>query len=398
MSVINKMLRDLDARQASVPGLSRDAGTRVLRDTAGKLTYRTAAPAWNFARVLRWFAGLLMLAVASAAAWYFTQGNGANGNNPQHVAAVVPVPAPAPAAVASEPIVAATASVQVASVPAATPAPIPVVTVPPQVAPPKPQPQAQVQPKVQPQAKVLTPVQTAAAMPKPALAPLSVEANKAATVTKPVVAAPDSRAPNQTPVAAATLGRATITPVSKAQPPQSPPNAPTQAPRQTAAEETLSQAQGLWVKGSREAAVDLMREAVAVAERAHHAGTLAGGTTALASLVRELARMELAQGRVSQVLGLLTRLEPDLSEQADLWAVRGNAAQRLGRHQESVDSYFKALALRSDEPRWMLGAAVSLAALGRLEAAAEQAEKARTTGTVSPEILAYLRQAGVPLK
>jgi hypothetical protein len=46
----------------------------------------------------------------------------------------------------------------------------------------------------------------------------------------------------------------------------------------------------------------------------------------------------------------------------------------------------------------MLGAAVSLAALGRLDAAAEQVERARSLGAVSPEILAYLRQAGVPLK
>jgi MSHA biogenesis protein MshN len=141
-----------------------------------------------------------------------------------------------------------------------------------------------------------------------------------------------------------------------------------------------------------------MREAVAAAERAHDAGALAADSPVLPSLVRELVRMELAEGRVSRVLDLLTRLEPALAGQADLWAVRGNAAQRLARHQESVQAYLQALELRPGEPRWMLGAAVSLAALGRLEAAAEQAEKARATGTVSPEILTYLRQAGVPLK
>jgi Flp pilus assembly protein TadD len=98
------------------------------------------------------------------------------------------------------------------------------------------------------------------------------------------------------------------------------------------------------------------------------------------------------------VLEMLTRLEPALSAQADLWAVRGNAAQRLARHQESVHAYLRALELRPDEPRWMLGAAVSLAALGRLEEAAVQAERARASATVSPEILTYLRQAGVPMK
>lgn len=171
-----------------------------------------------------------------------------------------------------------------------------------------------------------------------------------------------------------------------------------QTQRQTSAQETLAHAQGLWAAGSRDAALDLMREAVAVAERSYQNGTLAAGSPVLASLVRELARMELAEGRVGRVLELLTRLEPALAGQADLWAVRGNAAQRLARHQESVHAYFQALALRPDEPRWMLGAAVSLAALGRLDEAAVQAEKARASATVSPEILTYLRQAGVPLK
>jgi tetratricopeptide (TPR) repeat protein len=171
-----------------------------------------------------------------------------------------------------------------------------------------------------------------------------------------------------------------------------------QLKRQGAAQETLAHAQSLWAAGSHEQALELMREAVAVAERAYNAGTLPADSPVLASLVRELARMELAEGRVGRVLELLTRLEPALSRQADLWAVRGNAAQRLARHQEAVQAYLKALELRSDEPRWMLGAAVSLAALGRLDAAAEQVERARSLGAVSPEILAYLRQAGVPLK
>jgi hypothetical protein len=40
---------------------------------------------------------------------------------------------------------------------------------------------------------------------------------------------------------------------------------------------------------------------------------------------------------------------------------------------------------------------VSLAALGKVEAAAQQAEQARALGPISPEVLTYLRQAGVSL-
>lgn len=115
-------------------------------------------------------------------------------------------------------------------------------------------------------------------------------------------------------------------------------------------------------------------------------------------LVREQAQMELAQGRAKAVHDLLTRLEPQLAEQADLWAVRGNVAQRLGQHEDSVRAYRQALQLRPGESRWLLGEAVSLAALGQLEAAASQAELARAAGPVSPEVLNYLRQAGVPLR
>ncbi len=174
--------------------------------------------------------------------------------------------------------------------------------------------------------------------------------------------------------------------------------APAVHPRQAAALETLAQARALWNAGSREAALDVMRQAVAVAERAQASAPDAAALPAFQTLVRELARMELAQGQPGQVLELLVRLEPLLGDQADLWAVRGNAAQRLGRHTESVQAYQTALKLRPGEPRWMLASAVSLAALGQVTAAAEQAEKARAAGAVSQEILTYLRQMGVPVR
>jgi len=173
---------------------------------------------------------------------------------------------------------------------------------------------------------------------------------------------------------------------------------PQSLPRPSPALEALALAQSLWNSGSHEAAIDLLGEALAVAERANLAVTPSGNNSVLASLARELARMELADGRVSQALEMLTRLEPALSGFADVWAIRGNAAQRLGRHQESAAAYLMALKLRPDEPRWMLGAAVSLAAQGQTAAAAELAEKARAHGVLTHEVAAYLRQLGVPLR
>ncbi len=62
------------------------------------------------------------------------------------------------------------------------------------------------------------------------------------------------------------------------------------------------------------------------------------------------------------------------------------------------NAYRTALRLRPGEPRWMLGAAVSLAAQGQAGQAADLVEQARAISVVSPEVLAYLRQLGVPMR
>ncbi len=171
------------------------------------------------------------------------------------------------------------------------------------------------------------------------------------------------------------------------------------ASRQSAALEVLAQAQQLWAAGSRNAAIELLRDALVVMERSGQLNhKLPADGTVPGSLIRELAQMELAQGHVGQTLEMLTRFEPAVSGIAELWAIRGNAAQRLGRHADSAVAYLTALKLRPNEPRWMLGAAISLAAQGQIAAATEQAERARAGGALSPELAAYLRQLGVTLR
>lgn len=363
MSVINKMLRDLDARrgEARLPDLPQGAIPAAMEGTASVGT--SAGP-----RVRRWGGGLIVLLLCAAAlAWYL-----------HATQAVVPPP------LAVAPVAA----------PAAAPVSAPEVP-------------------TQPQAPVLQPAEPAAESPQapPAEAPSASEPQAATEPAPPRKPRRRSEAAEtaQTPPATERPRKRSRT-ASEAEPES---RAPAMAPapasaapmatdvsapaavqrRQSAAQETLAQAQALWNAGSREAALQLVQDAVAVAERAQPVDA-----TLLAQLVREQVRMELALGRPGPALAVLTRLEPALSGQADLWAVRGNAAQRLGRHQESVQAYLTALQLRPGEPRWMLGAAVSLAALGQLDAAARQAEQARALGPVSPEVLTYLRQAGVALR
>lgn len=159
----------------------------------------------------------------------------------------------------------------------------------------------------------------------------------------------------------------------------------------------LAQAQSMWRSGMQGAAVELLNQAVAAAERDQSGGSALVQRDRLASLVRELARMQLSMGQASLTMDMLVRLTPALSGYPDIWAIRGNVAQRLGQHQASVDAYATALKVRPDEPRWLIGSAVSLATLGQLKAAAEMAEKARDQGRVSPEAMAYLEQLGVTL-
>lgn len=159
----------------------------------------------------------------------------------------------------------------------------------------------------------------------------------------------------------------------------------------------LAQAQSMWRSGMQVAAVELLNQAVVAAEREQPGWSALAQSDRLAILVRELARMQLSMGQVSLTMDMLVRLTPALSGYPDIWAIRGNVAQRLGLHQASVDAYAMALKVRPDEPRWLLGTSVSLASLGQLKVAAEMAEKARDQGQVSPAVMAYLEQLGVTL-
>ncbi|MBC7618988.1 MAG: hypothetical protein H7293_08380 [Candidatus Saccharibacteria bacterium] len=114
--------------------------------------------------------------------------------------------------------------------------------------------------------------------------------------------------------------------------------------------------------------------------------------------ITRILKRNIGVAAVPESRKLLTRSEPQLGIAPDLWAIRGNASQRLDRLQDSVHAYMAPLQSRHNEQRWLLRAAVPLAALGQISSAGEMAEKARMVGVVSPDVLAYLRQMGVSLR
>jgi hypothetical protein len=386
MSVINKMLRDLDHRQAAQTPLASggpDASQGVAPQTPlrqGTASIGRASGA-SRSQSRRWiWIGLFgLVAAVGVAGWFWMEANPGSFTGEVASAPVVATPAPS-----------------VASAPTAVVAPVAAVATPPESTPSAPGDSAvtvaaaAAEPNVAPGAMVLRMEQSLSA--RRALDALL------STPAPSVVASPRVPAPTPTHATVPTPNRPPTALAAKA-----PAAAPVESPpavqrQQQAGGDAIAQAQNLWNTGSHDAAIDLMQQSIAVAERAAKSGGGANAGSVLVPLVREMARMQLAEGRFGAVWEMLTRLELQLGNQADLWAIRANAAQRLGRHQDSVHAYMVALQSRPDEQRWLLGAAVSLAALGQTSSAAEMAEKARAVGPISKDILAYLRQAGVVFK
>ena len=394
MSVINKMLRDLDHRQlAQAP---QAPGTPVALQTPlrqGTSSIGRASGA-SHSKSRRWVGiGLFgLLAAAGVGGWVWMQAN------PDDWGVVVGYMVSAPVA-ASTPASAASVNVSAAaSVPVGLTA---VAATPPHATPSAPvdSDATGAEGGAVPGAMVLRMEESLSA--RRALdALLSTPAPAVPLVaTAPLVAPTPERAKARAPVMAWNAGMQSS--VSTANAPAATAQsetAPVVQRQQQAGGDAIAQAQNLWNTGSHDAAIDLMQQSIAAAERAAKAAAGSNSSLVLVPLVREMARMQLAQARYGAVWEMLTRLELQLGNQPDLWAIRANAAQRLGRHQDSVHAYMVALQSRPDEQRWLLGTAVSLAALGQTGSAAEMTDKARAVGPISKDILTYLRQAGVVFK
>ncbi len=393
MSVINKMLRDLDRR--ANPSAAAQPGPAALRQGTASVAMDTQSAQSSGTASRLWLGlGLVAIAAASLGGWWWWSASPSVAPSPAASSgATTPAVAVAPPVGATS---VAPGMAEAASVPVAA-APVPVtrasssnsstdIPYEPSVASMILRMEPSLSARKALDALLSTPPPATTARAASSVPPTSATA--AAPAPAPVPSErtnPRTAAPRTSTAAAAPHPAGDSTPILQRQ--------------QQAGGDALAQAQALWNNGSRDAAMELMQQSIAAAERSARAG--APGTTGAAvllPLVREMARMQLAEARYGAVWEMLTRLEPLLGNPPDLWAIRANAAQRLGRHQDSVHAYMMALQSRPDEQRWLLGTAVSLAALGQTGSATEMAEKARAVGPISKDILAYLRQTGVPIR
>jgi hypothetical protein len=376
MSVINKMLRDLDQRQVASPsdglpgpvtgsmaGLTSGTAAVGVRDAMPVVGGRRHSKIWRWMLIL-----LLGVFLAALAYWVWTMRSEPQQHALQLVAkpsTLVSTPSALPASTSvSMPIpVAVTASATV---------PMAMVTVP-----------------VASQVIEESVKEPAVAEAKPAVKVLPGVAVPPASLKETLEMAPVKLVPRTRPdasfvPAASKVAAPVMPPVSVSLVPK---------PNRQAAMELLAQAQAQWNEGGHAQALELLQGVIVRLEQMP-----AGDAATLAALVREYVRMTMAQGQNGEALAMLERLEPRLAGVADIWALRGNVAQRLGRHQDAAQAYLKSLTLHPEEPRWMLGAAVSLAALGQTGPAAELAEKARVAGALRPDVANYLRQLGVVIR
>mgnify|MGYP003500141449 CR=1 FL=1 len=103
----------------------------------------------------------------------------------------------------------------------------------------------------------------------------------------------------------------------------------------------------------------------------------------------QLARLYLEHGAEAQSLALLERARTEGRSDAELHAFLAALYQRAGRHADAVKSYQDALALRPAEGKWWLGLGISLEAQQSNAAARDAYKRALESGRLVANLASY---------
>ena len=366
MSLINKMLRDLDARHA--PNVDRSA----LPGTLHALPAAPAAAPW--AKV----AGGTVLVAAALGAYWMTLRSGP-AVQPLQVAVVpglpkpVVVEAPPPALTAIVPPPAAVAEPEKPALPPA--AAVVAVAAP---------------------AKANAPAKAATAKPR---------AEPAAAVRpESKLSGAQERMPAVIPPPPAALVDAGPSAIDKR---------PRTAPANEAAETEYRKAMAAVRRGATSEAVDGLRTALNL-EKKHVSARQAllsvlveqRQWTEAQALIEEglaldpaqagwamaLARLQLEHGKLAEAVETLARHAPYAEQHADYLAFHGLLLQRQKRHGDAAQRYRAALALRPTESRWWYGLGLALESEQKAPEARAAFLRAKETGNLPQELSAVIEQ------
>ena len=105
-----------------------------------------------------------------------------------------------------------------------------------------------------------------------------------------------------------------------------------------------------------------------------------------------LARLQVERGAAQEALETLQRSLPYAAEKADYRAFMAALLQRLERHKEAVEHYQAALRHAPQSGLWLMGLGISLQADNRPSEARDAYNRARASGTLTPELQAFVEQ------
>ncbi len=104
-----------------------------------------------------------------------------------------------------------------------------------------------------------------------------------------------------------------------------------------------------------------------------------------------LARLYVDKGAEQNAVTVLEKVRGEGANQPEYLALLATLYQRAARHADAVQAYRQALGLRPQEGRWWLGLAISLEAQKNLPAAGEAYQRAKTS-VLDPKLARYADQ------
>lgn len=110
------------------------------------------------------------------------------------------------------------------------------------------------------------------------------------------------------------------------------------------------------------------------------------------SFAQLLARLYVQDGADPQALALLESVRPAAGNDPEYQGFLAALYQRAGQHTEAVKAYGEALGQRPQEGRWWLGLGISLEAEQNFTAATESYQKALASGNLDGKLQQYVQQ------
>ena len=104
------------------------------------------------------------------------------------------------------------------------------------------------------------------------------------------------------------------------------------------------------------------------------------------------ARLQVEKGEQQAAIDTLQRTLPYVLDRPDYRAFLAALLQREGRHKEAIEQYLLSVRLSPQNGVWWMGLGISMQADGRAEEAREAFSRARETNSLSPELQAFVEQ------